>query len=300
MSETAAEIVWHVQATRYLTSAGLVVLLYDHLLTFSTEVELIWAARWSVPKALFLLLRYIVPPSVIIHTHLLSGIANSHMSNTFLDVPRSNIGRNFKLYNVSTLSFEVELSLTHCPQSPSSPAPLESLGAASAFHLLYLGALYPDNNNKYRMYDCRGASNKPYVILGLFSATYLALDNVYYDQGLRTCAMRARDRMPLLWAPCIAFEIVALSAMVYNALSRPRSLHTDVGKILYRDGIAYFLILFSLRLMNLLLASVAPVSLVLLGVFFIWSSTTVTVTRLILNLRELRIRTAKLQNGSDG
>ncbi|KAK0430490.1 hypothetical protein EV421DRAFT_281735 [Armillaria borealis] len=83
MSETATEIVWHnIQATRYLTSAGLVVLLYDHLLTFSAEVELIWAAHWSVPKVLFLLLRYLVPPSVIIHTHLLSGIANSHVSHT--------------------------------------------------------------------------------------------------------------------------------------------------------------------------------------------------------------------------
>lgn len=45
------------------------VLLYDHLLTFSVEVGLIWAARWSVPKVLFLLLRYFVPSSVIIHTH---------------------------------------------------------------------------------------------------------------------------------------------------------------------------------------------------------------------------------------
>ncbi|KAK0463038.1 uncharacterized protein EV420DRAFT_1151393 [Desarmillaria tabescens] len=82
MNETATEIAWHAQATRYLSGAGLVVLLYDHILTFPAEVELIWTARWSVPKVLFLLIRYFVPSSVIIHIHLLSGIANSHVSNS--------------------------------------------------------------------------------------------------------------------------------------------------------------------------------------------------------------------------
>ncbi|KAK0430491.1 hypothetical protein EV421DRAFT_281720 [Armillaria borealis] len=138
------------------------------------------------------------------------------------------------------------------------------------------------------------------AIANIASTTVVVLatsHNMYFDNDLRTCAIRDRAHLPMLWAPCMAFEVVALSAMVYNALSRPRTLHTDVGRILYRDGIAYFLILFSLRLLNLLLASLAPISLVLLGVFFIWSSTTVTVTRLILNLRELRTRTAKLQDG---
>lgn len=272
MSETATDIVGHVQATRYLTSAGLVVLLYDHLLTFSTEVELIWAAHWSVPKAFFLLLRYIVPPSVIIHTHLLSGIANSHFSSIFC-VIWYDISMYLGQISVTISNFLVLLHLWNLWERP----PLFICCTLALFTLT--------------------------TIASIVCTTFVVLatsHDVYYDQALRTCALRARDRMPLLWAPCMAFEIVAFSTMVYNALSRPRSLHTDVGRILYRDGVAYFLILFSLRLMNLLLAALAPVSLVLLGVFFIWSSTTVTVTRLILNLRESRIRTAKLQDGCDG
>ncbi|KAK0478824.1 hypothetical protein IW261DRAFT_1481063 [Armillaria novae-zelandiae] len=247
MSETATEIVLHV-------------LLYDHLLTFPAEVDLIWAARWSVPKALFLLLRYIVPPSVIIHTHLLSGIANSHLSNTMY------LGQ----ISVAISNFLVLLHLWNLWER----TPLFICCTLALFTLT--------------------------TIANIVCTTIVVLatsHNVYFDHDLRTCAMRARDRMPLLWAPCMAFEVVAFSAMVYNALSRPRSLHTDVGKILYRDGIAYFLV--TLRLMNLLLASVAPVSPLLWPVSaFIWSSTTVTVTRLILNLRELRIRTAKLQDES--
>jgi hypothetical protein len=41
--------------------AGLVVLLYDHLLTLPKEVSLIWKAPASAPKYAFLLNRYIVP-----------------------------------------------------------------------------------------------------------------------------------------------------------------------------------------------------------------------------------------------
>ncbi|KAF8479465.1 hypothetical protein JB92DRAFT_1785700 [Gautieria morchelliformis] len=41
-------------ATKYLSAAGFVILLYDHMLLFSDEIRLIWQARLSWPKILFL------------------------------------------------------------------------------------------------------------------------------------------------------------------------------------------------------------------------------------------------------
>uniref|UniRef100_A0A0W0ETA0 DUF6533 domain-containing protein n=1 Tax=Moniliophthora roreri TaxID=221103 RepID=A0A0W0ETA0_MONRR len=61
----------NVQALRYISAAGLVMLLYDHLLCFDDEVALIWKARWTIPKTLYLLLRYVVPICIAIHLHLL-------------------------------------------------------------------------------------------------------------------------------------------------------------------------------------------------------------------------------------
>lgn len=43
-----------------LSAVGLVVLLYDHALTFVDEVKLIWAAPASFPKYAFLFNRYLV------------------------------------------------------------------------------------------------------------------------------------------------------------------------------------------------------------------------------------------------
>ncbi|KDQ51715.1 hypothetical protein JAAARDRAFT_503028 [Jaapia argillacea MUCL 33604] len=47
-------IFWH-----YLPSiAATLIAVYDHIITFDQEVELIWRKRWSISKVLFLMVRY--------------------------------------------------------------------------------------------------------------------------------------------------------------------------------------------------------------------------------------------------
>ncbi|KAI3612756.1 hypothetical protein WG66_014733 [Moniliophthora roreri] len=48
----------NVQALRYISAAGLVMLLYDHLLCFDDEVALIWKARWTIPKTFSIYIDY--------------------------------------------------------------------------------------------------------------------------------------------------------------------------------------------------------------------------------------------------
>jgi len=81
-SEALPVIIEHIQASRYVSAAGLVVLLYDHLLTFDQELQLIWRAKTTLPKLLFLFNRYTVPIAMIIRTNDLSGIALPVLSNT--------------------------------------------------------------------------------------------------------------------------------------------------------------------------------------------------------------------------
>ncbi|KAF8069923.1 hypothetical protein FPV67DRAFT_1753646 [Lyophyllum atratum] len=50
---------------RYTNVAFLMLLLYDYIITFHTEVERIWSLQWRLPKILFLLNRYIVPPMLM-------------------------------------------------------------------------------------------------------------------------------------------------------------------------------------------------------------------------------------------
>ncbi|KAF8532321.1 hypothetical protein JB92DRAFT_3091912 [Gautieria morchelliformis] len=53
--------VTQVVGTKYYNLATLVVILYDHSLTFDTEVEKIWSQNRSLPKSLWFVFRYITP-----------------------------------------------------------------------------------------------------------------------------------------------------------------------------------------------------------------------------------------------
>jgi len=51
--------------TSYTNIAFLAVLVYDHAITADIEVARIWTLQWGLPKILFLINRYIVPPMLI-------------------------------------------------------------------------------------------------------------------------------------------------------------------------------------------------------------------------------------------
>ncbi|KAJ7204862.1 hypothetical protein B0H12DRAFT_1243583 [Mycena haematopus] len=50
--EEAVVALQNVLTTRYVSAAGFVLLLYDHLLTLDDEVDYIWSAPNSVAKAI--------------------------------------------------------------------------------------------------------------------------------------------------------------------------------------------------------------------------------------------------------
>ncbi|KAF9009245.1 hypothetical protein BDZ89DRAFT_1143908 [Hymenopellis radicata] len=293
--ESAVDIFLHIRATRYLNAAGLVplilafkqVLLYDHLLLLGEEVRYLWASRWTLQKALFLWIRYAVPICVIIHTHQLAGIGNSELTDKV-----SALERVFIVFDPITAT-------TACSKQFASVIPRTDLCCVWELYatkppdllvLLHLWNLW--DRDRRMMY----ATLSLFVLtfIGNMACTAVTIvslnETLHFNRQLGLCAILDRGRTPLLWAPSIAFDIVTLVCVVYSALERPRSAQTAVTRVLYRDGIVYLLLLFLLRLVNLFLSIFAPVSLIFIGVFFIWCSTTVTVTRFTLNLMRMEAR----------
>ncbi|PPQ84471.1 hypothetical protein CVT24_012144 [Panaeolus cyanescens] len=64
--DALASAVEHLFAGKYFQLAAFVMLVYDHALTFSEEVERVWKQRFSGATLLFLLNRYITPIQFII------------------------------------------------------------------------------------------------------------------------------------------------------------------------------------------------------------------------------------------
>ncbi|KAH7912113.1 hypothetical protein BJ138DRAFT_1112644 [Hygrophoropsis aurantiaca] len=281
----------HLRACQYVSAAGLVVLLWDHLLTFSDEVRLIWGARWSVPKILFLFNRYIVPIAMIIQTYGVflrsltkyptqwrwlgfSGVASPHLTN-----------REIYLFT-TPLDFTIWFS---CKTWTSAATILGilSIGTSNFLVLLRLWVLW---DRRYRMMIWTLSLFVLTQVAALGSTVYLITQMIpvlVFIPSMQVCLLTEKVDFALLWYPGIAFEVMIFVTTLWNAVDRPRVHNIQMAKVFYRDGSAYFFILFGLRLVNLILAIAAPLSLIFLGVFFIWCSVNVTLTRLIINLRRV-------------
>lgn len=247
-------VAFNVYASRYASIAGYVLMLYDHILTFDEEVRFIWAAPWTLPKALFLIIRYFVPAFVLIHLCQLTGL--STFSDMFCKV----------WFNVSASMGIITIAI------------------GNFLALMHIWNLWERDGRLMILTSCLFVATQIANIICLTFSLVHITESVYFNSTFSTCMLTDRHSAGIIWAPGVAFEAVIFSALFWNALSRPRYLEDDFTKILYRDGFAYILVVFVLRLMNLILSFVAPLSLIFLGIFFIWCSTTMTVTRLVLNV----------------
>ncbi|QRV97418.1 hypothetical protein RhiJN_25437 [Ceratobasidium sp. AG-Ba] len=132
-----------------------------------------------------------------------------------------------------------------------------------------------------------------------------------YSHLARICTVTEKPvTLQAVWAAPLGFEIVIFGMTLYKCLEHAKSqqLHTPLLHTLYRDGFLYFLIIVGafikprritqpdgyllisglvIRILNLALWIVAPVSLIYLGLYFIWCLVTLLISRLLLNLRNV-------------
>ncbi|KAH8822646.1 hypothetical protein DL96DRAFT_1618590, partial [Flagelloscypha sp. PMI_526] len=258
--QSAIDTLENIQITRYVSAAGVVVLLYDHLLTFEQEVNYVWKAKRSIARTLFLILRYTVPVFLLVYNATgLSGIAKFNLPD---DV------RFCKVWLIATACLG---QIT--------------IGITNAIVLLRLWVIWKRDLLLMKLTGvgfvlCQLGSLAAVGISSRQLARALAFDRFQY-----ICVLNHQMHIFPLWIPGLVFEVmVFLTAFVYWLL-QPRAPDDAMTRALYRNGLMYFLVLFSLRLLNTVLAIVAPLSLAFVGIFFIWSACTLTTTRLVLNVR---------------
>ncbi|OAX39839.1 hypothetical protein K503DRAFT_865114 [Rhizopogon vinicolor AM-OR11-026] len=247
------------KASQYVGVAGLVVLLWDHLLTFNDEVRLIWRARLSIPKLLFLFNRYAVPTSLIALTYATSGLSDDILPDSVCQI-WFGIGVVLGMLSIGTSNFLVLLRLWVLWDRRTRLV----LSTLILFVLTQLTSIV-----------CTA-----YVVASM-------IPSMVFDPDLHACMLTGKVDFAILWSPGVVFELMVFIMTCWNALDQPLPQHAKMARVMYRDGSTYFFVLFGLRVVNLVLSIIAPRSLVFLGVFFIWSACNVTLTRLIMNLRRI-------------
>ncbi|KAF7377708.1 hypothetical protein MSAN_00193800 [Mycena sanguinolenta] len=236
--------------TRLVSAAGLVILLYDHLLSFSDEVRFIWSAKLSSSKVLFLGMRYVVPPVMIGHTVQLSGLAGIYLSDTVCKT----------WYPLSIIIGWLTLAINDW------------------LVLLRVWVVW-DRNRIFILCTLSMFLVANIVVLVLSGIGFARIiPTIYFEEEfVDICMLDASHPIfRVLWLP----GSVMVLSMVWKAIT---SRHTRESLI--RDGYLYFLLLFVINLLNAILVLAARSSLMLVTVFLMWCLTTTTTCRMILSLR---------------
>ncbi|KAA1478460.1 hypothetical protein DENSPDRAFT_741114, partial [Dentipellis sp. KUC8613] len=88
-------------------AVGVVALLWDHIITFPTELRLVWTRPFTGPKAVFLFLRYVVSGSQIVIAYVLLIMRLYALWDHRKRILQALIGGFILTYAASIIAFDV-------------------------------------------------------------------------------------------------------------------------------------------------------------------------------------------------
>ncbi|KAF8699256.1 CoaE protein, partial [Rhizoctonia solani] len=258
----------HVFFSRYMGVAGYTLLLYDHILTFPAEVELVWKAdKRNTVTWLFFANRYLVPIILSIDLYDKGGLA-SHLSTNFCQA-----------------WFVIEGYLN-----------VLSFAAVHALVAMRVNAVWGRRKWVTILLWTGGilyiVGTLAIISPGLFQiadSEPLAIDEVAPNPVFNVCFGTITSYFWTVWIPPIIFELIIFSLTIIKAIEhRHKNVKTPVAYTLYRDGFLYFIIIMMCSIFPLVVWLAGPPTLVAMPKYFTMAVVNVMGFRLVLNLRGLR------------
>ncbi|CCO28574.1 hypothetical protein BN14_02569 [Rhizoctonia solani AG-1 IB] len=251
----------HVFISRYMGVAGYALLIYDHILTFPAELELVWKAdKRNTVTWLFFANRYIVPIILGIDLYDKGGLA-SHLSTTFCQA-----------------WFVIEGYLN-----------VLSFAAVHALVAMRVNAVW---GRRKWVSILLWTSGILYIVgtLAIISpGIFQVLSQVAPNPVFNVCFGTITTYFWAVWIPPIVFELIIFSLTIIKAVEhRHKNVKTPVAYTLYRDGFLYFVIIMMCSIFPLIVWLAGPPTLVAMPKYFTMAVVNVMGFRLVLNLRGLR------------
>ncbi|KAI0674253.1 hypothetical protein C8Q78DRAFT_581610 [Trametes maxima] len=253
-AEPLEALLSHGAAVRVMTLVGFTALLYDHLVTLTDEVNLIWNSRKGVVSTIFLLNRYCIP--VILALDVYESFGNAAASISFC-----------KAWTI------VQGYLT--------------IMSYISIHAIVAWRLYAIFNGKRWVawvLWIAGFLNFA-VSAGITTASLIpTITNLrpYHH----ACVGSAPSYIWSIWLPSVVFETLlfglTITAMFYQG--QRRSL-TSLSLLLYRDGMLYFVAVTFCSLFSLMTWALAGPDLLGLARYFALAMVNISGGRLVLNLK---------------
>ncbi|KZT51831.1 hypothetical protein CALCODRAFT_487585 [Calocera cornea HHB12733] len=233
-------------ATSYIEAAAMTALVYDHLLTLSREVELIWKSSFSLVKLLFLINRYSVLGVMLMQTccrNLFFAVSVWQLVSAGGISPFLLFLRVWSIYG-RTRTVQVVVG---------------GLCAANFLAILVT------------------ASVNIWALLG---------NVYYAPQVDRCVCTERPPWMWTVWVAPLLYETVIFGMIAYKTWAHMREdVHTPIITTLWRDGILYYTVLVAVRVYTILAWLVAPPSLFFMAIYLMLATITTMASRTILHLR---------------
>ncbi|KIO33649.1 hypothetical protein M407DRAFT_17611 [Tulasnella calospora MUT 4182] len=246
--------------SRYVGVAGYTILIYDHILTFPIEVELVWRKPKGHVTYAFLFNRYLVPLVIAIGIFQMSGL-----------------GRN------------LPPAFCHAWLYVEGACMMLCYGIAHYMAALRVRALHSARPWVDRTLWTAGTL---YALVTV-SITLAILVNVAksftWDPTFNACNGTPTSYMHGSWIPGLFFESVLFALIILKAVRDWRKdLSFPITRLLYRDGFLYFGVMAGCSVFNIIASSALKSTYILLAKYFCFSLVTVMSSRIVLNLRTLR------------
>jgi len=174
-----------------------------------------------------------------------------------------------------------------------------SIGIGNALVLLRVLVLWQDNKRITRF--LWGGYFLSFLVMTsmMFLTCAKALPGIIWSPITRMCVPTTKGpSLAATWGASLFFELMVIYLVAYHVLSSPRSAETQLTKSLRQHGLAFFLLVFAIRLANTFVSIFARPSLVYVALPFVWSAVTVNLNRSLLRLRRADIRQYLLPRSS--
>ncbi|CAE6460484.1 unnamed protein product [Rhizoctonia solani] len=269
----------HVFLTQCVTVAGLVLMIWDHFITLQTEISLVWPAKFSAVKMLFLLNRYIPPIFIGIDIANLMGSASWLSDKVIVNTIELQELIIPVLTEINT-SCEVWILL-------DVGVELSTIFAATFLIGMRVHILW---DNRRDIFLWVSSAWVLHVVANIALVIMSSMKNArsYTLQPLFNICFGRVDDTWTVWIPVMIYHCFIMLLLVIKSLSTPRIASTRVHDVMIRDGFIYFLVVFLAMLFNLLSWVLAPATLAALPRWIVWSICTVATSRLLLSLKGIK------------
>ncbi|KAJ7634564.1 hypothetical protein FB45DRAFT_1025499 [Roridomyces roridus] len=260
--ESLATAFMHLRNNYMFATACYVLYIYDHILTFPAEVDKIWSQPLTLASTLFYLNRYVTHGQFIV------------LQVAFFETQWSV--ETCEKYVLFPGAATMSLVAITCPFG-NSPLTSHSVTLILRVYALYL-------SNKYVLSFLLAVLSAQIVLMGW--ALHFGI-RVPLPPGFPGCVLTGNnDWFGAFWAAPIATDTLIFLLTLWRTLRYQRE-HGRMNymHILLRDGVMYFMIIFSVNLVNCIIYFSAVQDMKAAGASFSQIMTAIMISRLHLNLR---------------